>query len=160
MLCHKALPRTSGTREKRDDALLVGGSLAHKTALCNREEGQEPPGVTPLQNPPGRERQRKERFRHGSHTASSMASVLWAPPSQASLRTLGTSSQHPCKQRAAPGSCLSQLVQELERLLLPSPTPSHCNGAQWHHSATELLLVSSAAQKASLSTSAPSCDFK
>lgn len=152
-LCHKAVPRTSQTQEKHDDALLVGGSLARKTALCYREEGQEPPGVTQLQNPPGREGQRKGWFRHSGHTASSTASVLWTPLSK-----------HPCEHWAPPPdvhansgqhreAACHQLVQVLERLLFPAPSPSCHGDAQWHHSATELLLVSSAAQKTSMSRS-------
>lgn len=91
--CHKALPQASWTWEKHNDAPLGGGSHAIKTGLRNREEGQEPPGVTQLQNPLGREGQRRERFKHGSHAASGVRGQR-APgiSSRAPVQTPGTSS--------------------------------------------------------------------
>lgn len=89
---------------KHNDAPLVGGSNASKTGLRNREESEEPPGVTQLQNPPSREGQRRERLEHGGHAASS-AGGQCAPgtSSRASLQTAGTSSRTSLQTAASTG---------------------------------------------------------
>lgn len=116
--CHKALPRASWTWERHNNALLVGGSHASKTGLRNREESQEPPGVTQLQNPPGREGQRRQGLEHGHHAAAGVCvcRVLraplpehpckqWAPHPEYPCKHHAPYPKHPCKDQATPGSC-------------------------------------------------------
>lgn len=59
----------------------------------------------------------------------------------------------PAKSRQHREAACCQCTRVLERLLSPPPSLSCCSDAQWRHSATEPLFMSSTAQKVCVNTS-------